>query len=50
MGLMVSNTHSGVMTWMHWLSVQGVLRWVAALTQGLQAMPAKIGVLGPSEP
>ena len=35
-----SSTVSGLMTFRHTLSVQGVLRWLAALTQGEQARPA----------
>ena len=47
---MVLNTHSGVIILIHWLSLQGVFLWFAALTQGLHAIPAKIGVVGPREP
>ena len=35
-----SRTASGLMTCRHTLSAQGVLRWLAALTQGEQARPA----------
>ncbi len=44
------NTKSGVIILIHWLSLQGVFLWLEALTQGLQAIPANIGVLGPNEP
>ena len=45
-----ANTWSTVMACRHLLSTQGVLRWLAALTQGEQASPAKIGVVLPSGP